>query len=292
MIGDTHGVAKTLIGDLLHEKTTHQRKFETIDQALRSSLDAHLVLARWATSRWRWTVQDFEKTIDDLTLNIVYIEKTSAQENFTSATLGQVQKWEDKTNETVMIMASNVSILKLLREFYKGLVRDDDFPNRERWACQQEVSNYALQVDEVIDEAEMLVSRAKVLVKVIANRKASLMQHLQGQTAEVAYKLNTRMFEQANQSATEAVAMRIITVVTLIYLPATFSSTFFSTDIIKYQDGESFSWPALARFMQVTFPLMFLTFLIAGGWFWTESKRRSSKIESKERGDVIVEQGR
>ena len=71
--------------------------------------------------------------------------------------------------------------------------------------------------------------------------------------------------------AREAIVMRIVTIVTLIYLPATFVSTFFSTDIIKYQnqdqDGSpgdgTFSSVAMTRWLQVTLPLTIVTLTIA-----------------------------
>lgn len=106
----------------------------------------------------------------------------------------------------------------------------------------------------------------------------------------------------------EAIAMRIITVVTLIYLPATFVSvsvkdflihwillitpkTFFSTDIVKYQDQNSgngnntsstsfmgsFSKIALERWLQVTIPLTFLTLVIG----WTAFKRSGKKADQE-----------
>ncbi|PVH76552.1 hypothetical protein DL98DRAFT_367039, partial [Cadophora sp. DSE1049] len=63
----------------------------------------------------------------------------------------------------------------------------------------------------------------------------------------------------------EAIIVRIITIVTLIYLPATFVSTFFSTDVVKYQGQEysegSFSSVAMVRWVQVTLPLTALTIM-------------------------------
>ena len=80
----------------------------------------------------------------------------------------------------------------------------------------------------------------------------------------------------------EAIAMRIITVVTLIYLPPTFISasgglafdlgiltdaqeTFFGTDVVKYQglDHGSLSYPALTRWLQISVPLTCLTLGVA-----------------------------
>lgn len=101
----------------------------------------------------------------------------------------------------------------------------------------------------------------------------------------------------------EAIAVRIITVLTLIYLPATFVSvslktvsssckwltnpkSFFSTDVVKYQDPNqgasqdaqesysSFSKLAMFRWLQVALPLTAIT--LALGWLgykWAERRQ-------------------
>jgi len=71
----------------------------------------------------------------------------------------------------------------------------------------------------------------------------------------------------------EAIVVRIITLVTLVYLPATFVSTLFSTDIIKYQEDNypngKYSQLAMDRWLQVTIPLTAITLFAAwcaNGW--------------------------
>ena len=49
-----------------------------------------------------------------------------------------------------------------------------------------------------------------------------LIQHLQGQAADRAEKVAQIMQNQAERSELEAIAVRIITVIALFYLPATF----------------------------------------------------------------------
>ncbi|KAF5505974.1 hypothetical protein CGCS363_v004313 [Colletotrichum siamense] len=93
----------------------------------------------------------------------------------------------------------------------------------------------------------------------------------------------------------EAILVRIVTIVTLIYLPATFVSTFFSTDIIKYQDSDSpkgtFSPIAMERWLQVTLPLTSLTLLVAYyGNKWAESKSRGRMLPTA-RGVPTRDQG-
>ena len=107
-----------------------------------------------------------------------------------------------------------------------------------------------------------------------------------------------RLTEMAQK---EAISMRVITVVTMIYLPATFVSvsfglpirlfpapipadaaqTFFSTDIVKYQNQASnrdgpqssqiadgnFSKLALMRWLQVTLPLTAITVAVVYYYF-------------------------
>ena len=104
----------------------------------------------------------------------------------------------------------------------------------------------------------------------------------------------------ALKSRHEAVIVRIITVIRLIFLPGTFVSesdplppqwqqqlmdvnkTFFSTDVIKYQnsgDG-SFSNIALIRWLEVTLGLTALTTIIAVVLFL--KSRNSTRRRMKE----------
>lgn len=72
--------------------------------------------------------------------------------------------------------------------------------------------------------------------------------------------------------------MRIITVITLLYLSPTFVCTFFGTDVIKYQDqGEGkiyFSGEALRSFSYVTIPLWVVTIAVAYFLNIKEAKKR------------------
>jgi hypothetical protein len=137
--------------------------------------------------------------------------------------------------------------------------------------------------------------------------QVQILQHLQSQATEKMETLTISMHKIGALSQKEAIAMRIITVVTLIYLPATFVSvsfstfaadmfladsvkTFFSTDVIKYQNQNggdstdvlsdtysSFSKLALVRWLQVTVPLTFLT-LVLGYWAFKVADSKRKKI--------------
>lgn len=193
-----------------------------------------------------------------------------------------LQHWQDQTNATVMVLESNAKIVRTLHSFYEDLVVREDFPDTLRKACEDHMYAFFSQLDEIMGDFDMQITRAKLLAKIISDRKELVLQHLQSQASERTEQLNKNLER-------EAILMRIVTLVTLLYLPATFVSvglkalfygicsdslqTFFSTDVVKYQDQDqnargyetaSFSSLALKRWLQVTIPLTFLT--LFGAW--------------------------
>ncbi|CAN9112086.1 unnamed protein product [Alternaria alternata] len=56
--------------------------------------------------------------------------------------------------------------------------------------------------------------------------------------------------------------MRVITTVTLFFLPATFIATFMSTDILKFQNGEQeLQIQGLKLYLKVALPATAMTFV-------------------------------
>ena len=115
------------------------------------------------------------------------------------------------------------------------------------------------------------------------------------------------MWQQAKKSGIDAVVMKIITVIAVIYLPATFVAvrvchfpadtssiltepqTFFSSNVVKYLDNDSgnnsnsnaggtaqppeqLSTLALERFFEISIPMMLLTLGLAYGWYKWERR--------------------
>jgi hypothetical protein len=69
-----------------------------------------------------------------------------------------------------MILEANVNVLKSLREFYKNLLNDKSFPWRD--TCKDDIMVFSEQVKVMTYDLEMQISRAKLLVKIIGDRKA------------------------------------------------------------------------------------------------------------------------
>jgi hypothetical protein len=128
-----------------------------------------------------------------------------------------LQRWQDRANEAVMVLEANTNILKSIHDFYHDIVNQKEFPGTLKTTCEDDLRTFTSQLNEIINDFHMQTSRARLLVNIISDRKELVLQHLQGQAAERTEQLN-RNLER------EAVVMRIVTIVTLVYLPATFTS--------------------------------------------------------------------
>lgn len=170
---------------------------------------------------------------------------------YTTRDIQRLQRWAEKVREAESVLKANVHVMTSLRRFYIDLQRNDDFPMR--YTCKDDIVVFASQLVNLIDDFKLQINRAEALIRTTTDRTELVKQHR-------LERLNLNLEK-------EAIIVRIITTVTLVYLPATFVSTFFSTDVVKYQDEQrpegSFSKVAMMRWLQVTLPLMFLTLVFA-----------------------------
>ncbi|ERF69788.1 hypothetical protein EPUS_07044 [Endocarpon pusillum Z07020] len=269
------------------------RAFGTPEECFRSSLAVHLLYCHWSTEAWRWYLQWLEDVTDHES-HIAVLgprDPSRARREYTPEDLQTLHHYEEKTHEAIMILEANAGILTSLRSFYTRLVDRRDFSLQGN--CQEDVLTFAARVDDMVHDSKMQLSRARLLSRIVADRKNLILQHLQHQATEKMEALTMSTYNTGVMSQKEAIAVRIITVVTLVYLPATFVSTFFSTDVIRFQNQNgnsdatsglatspnetfygSFSKIALFRWLQVTLPLSALTLAIGYIAFRIADKKR------------------
>jgi len=229
------------------------KAFGNPDECFRSSLSAHLLFCHWSTEDWRGYIKWLEYTIEDDTEMAVLgpTGKGNHHHIYTTRDVQRLQRWAEKVREVTSVLKSNIEVMTSIRRFYTDLRENEDFP---MWkSCGDDISVFASQLSNIIDDFRQQKDRADGLVRTTTDRMDLVKQH---------------RLERLNQNMEkEAIIVRIITIVTLIYLPATFVSTFFSTDVVKYQGQEytegNFSPVAMLRWMQVTLPLTALTIMFA-----------------------------
>jgi hypothetical protein len=71
-----------------------------------------------------------------------------------------------------MILEANNDIMKSLSNFYNSLLRNDDFDAELKVNCNGDVREFVAQIGDMMYDANMQIRRAKLLVKITADRKA------------------------------------------------------------------------------------------------------------------------
>lgn len=208
------------------------------------------------------------------------------------------QYLEDKTNETMLVIDGNLNVMDELLKFYRSVLDSNDCPQELKDGCRPEFDRFVTYVEGIKNDLHMQRSRAKSILRLLCDRKSLLFGILEYQNMEASRVLAEKaqssaedmkamtvdMHDIARKTKQETVSMRIITLVTLFFLPGTFISvcftspgfevsadednqTLMSTDIVKWQAESSndlkktVSTGALRFFIAVTIPLMLATFL-------------------------------
>ncbi|KAI0868470.1 hypothetical protein GGS24DRAFT_482338 [Hypoxylon argillaceum] len=290
IIADPRESVKKVVGEILPEGLTPRGfRFDSFPESFNSSLGTHLALAQWASDEWRWHLRFLEETIDNLTRPALIPDGASKRTPPVLVMGGsnklepRIQEYEDRVNEAVLVMNSNIKTIESILSSYKTLVEDPDFPSAGVGACVKALKRWSTRMAEFIYDLQTQVNRGNVLSKMARDRKNIILQQSQMHTAARQEKLADSMWQFAERGRKEAIAMRTVTITTLIYLPPTFVSTFFSTDVIRYQDnGEDrvyFSLNALSSFLYVTIPLWAITILIVVLYYKWESWRTEQRAQ-------------
>jgi hypothetical protein len=97
-------------------------------------------------------------------------DQGSERQIYTSKDIQNIQFWEDKINEIVMVVEANNEVMANLRGFYESLRENSDFPLRD--TSRNDVNAFATQVNNLIADLKMQAARAKLLARITSDRKS------------------------------------------------------------------------------------------------------------------------
>ncbi|MCJ1381741.1 hypothetical protein MMC17_004852 [Xylographa soralifera] len=198
------------------------KAFTTLFECFRSSLAAHLMYCSWSTEDWHGYIRWLEDVLEAETTLAIYGRRSrgSAYQEYQQRHIQELQNWKDKTSEVIMLLEANMTTLTALQSFYVRLRRNKDFPALLKAQCEDEIQQFASEIDQMIHGFKMFKSRAFLLAGIISDRR-ELIEKVLHQFQEQ-YIERTEVLSKNLEK--EAIGMRIITIITLLYLPATFVS--------------------------------------------------------------------
>ena len=219
--------------------------------------------------------------------------------------LQSAQYLETKANETVLVIRSNIGIITHLGQFYEDIGKSQHLapallrqvpgglpPQATKAEIDNAICEFVRHLAELRSELENHRDRMQTIVKLATDRKNLLysLVEYQNMEANTAFakeaqisagrmeRMTQDMQNLTRKTALETVLMRVITLVTLLFLPATFVSTLMSAQIVffhKEDDGirsGNTSLGALKLFVCLTATLTMAT--LTGGYSLYAWERR------------------
>jgi hypothetical protein len=93
-------------------------------------------------------------------------------EIFSVKTLQQVQFIEDKTNEVLLILESNIKILNCLKKHYQTILESAACPAEFKSDCKTQIAYFERRVANIVGDLEIQLSSANTLLQLLENRKS------------------------------------------------------------------------------------------------------------------------
>ncbi|KAL8729853.1 MAG: hypothetical protein Q9181_004858 [Wetmoreana brouardii] len=152
----------------------------------------------------------------------------SEEQDFSFAKLQKIQHIQDKTHEAVLILKLNVSIISQLKQHYIKVTQTRIFPQDVTRLCQDNLEHFELRLTGVLDDLQMQILRLESLSRLLGDRKTLYHNtEINKLSTKNMISMTEDMNDIARKTKIETVSMKVITVVTLFFLPGTFISVCF-----------------------------------------------------------------
>ena len=168
--------------------------------------------------------------------------------DFSFSKLRKVHQVAEKANEAVLVLRQNIIVLTQLRQYYRSISKRKDFPRDLAKSCEDAIDEFELRIDGVEHDMQTQILRLETLLRLLEDRKTLVRRTIQSTesaklrkyqlhsildyqntqanrySTKSMYTMTEDMNDIARKTKIETVSMKVITLVTLFFLPGTFIS--------------------------------------------------------------------
>ncbi|KAE8147188.1 hypothetical protein BDV25DRAFT_143006 [Aspergillus avenaceus] len=225
-----------------------------------------IVLAAYVGS-WRWCIRnlgaEIEKTVD-IALTMDLSSTDSARKGLMQ--LITPQYLGDKLLPLSSRLHATLTTFCMIEEanalFHtRGFATDIEFQK-----VANEITYYKTNLEGYLESVKVLEGKVKGISDLLA-----VALNLKNQA--VANEINNRMLKLTNESFDDNATVRVVTLVTLIYLPASFVSTVLGMNLVDFEGPNGEGFTVSKQFWIFVVIAVPLTLLTVGSW-WVFTRRR------------------
>lgn len=235
------------------------------------------------------------------TLEQIDVKVEEENRDFSFGKLRKIHKFAEKANEAVLVLKQNILILVQLKKYYRSISRRREFPKDLAKSCKDAIDDFELRIDGIENDMQTQILRLETLLNLLEDRKTLLRSILDYQNTQAnkhstksMYTMTEDMNDIARKTKIETVSMKVITLVTLFFLPGTFISTLMSTDIFQSDYTGHVRSDPYARlnpiqiYLALSLPLTVVTLLFWAAFHFWEMRREKEKKKGHKDADWQV----
>ncbi|KAB8228804.1 uncharacterized protein BDW43DRAFT_290008 [Aspergillus alliaceus] len=227
----------------------------------------HLLVLSTYIGNWRWCIrslgEEIEKTVDiALTLDLARADnnKDGLIRLLTPQYLGDKLLPLSSRVHAALITVRKLEELNTVFHA-KNYTNDGD---SQRFAS--EMAYYRTTLEGYLKSVEVLEGKVKGISDLLA-----VALNLKGQT--VANEINNKMLKLTSETFDDNATVRVVTLVTLIYLPASFVSTLLGMNLFDFEGPNGEVFRISRQFWIFVVAAVPLTLLTLGSWYYVTQRR-------------------
>jgi Mg2+ and Co2+ transporter CorA len=139
-----------------------------------------------------------------------------------------------------------------------------------------ELRAYEIQIDGHLASVDLLEKRAQEILSLL---EVSLNLKSQSTTVEI----NRNIWSLTKDTVDDSATVKLVTIVTLLYLPASFVASFLGMNLFEFQSPDGSGFQISNQFWVYFLITIPLTFLTVGSWMVMARKRKKQKLLDQEK---------
>lgn len=257
----------------------------------------HLILVSTIHENWRLYIRSLERALTKQSNQVTLAQVQSDTERLSPLTdfainfvdRQRLKMTEDKILDLVIIFESLYNTLSKLHLQCRNHCMGGDCIDCGCTAILKEFEDQMHDVQLNLKKADVLFKRAQSTAKLLSDLleyENAQIGHLNEQSLNGLVKEtkdeNAKMMILTERSTQDAAAVKILTVITLIYLPMTVVASIFSSQLIRVNENGQVSVVAGAWwFGVVTVPLTVATFIAWKYWLSYTMREHERRVSAK-----------
>jgi len=237
---------------------------------------SHILALSSYFSDWRWYLKSLSAEIERIASISVSLDfRKEGNYGRGTDTLQDLHSLLEKVLPLSPRLKSTLSTVISLKTLYETLWGKGNFEELHSVKMFDELRAYETHINGHLASVALLEKRVQEILGLL-----SVALNLESQSTAV--KINRNIWSLTKDTVDDSATVRLVTIVTLLYLPASFVCSFLGMNLFTFQTSDGSGFAISEQFWVFFIVTIPLTLITVGSWAIMTRKRRKQKKKDRE----------